>query len=138
MVRLKLRIWRRCSQGLNIVESHRDSDNFLSNTLEVGKMVMDETKLERKAASKHTVLLDAREKISIMGVLDVISFDEEEILCETEKGMLILKGYNLRVKKINLDNGELSVESDKIISITYEDNVGVIKGKSSIFNKIFK
>lgn len=101
-------------------------------------MVMDETKLERKAASKHTVLLDAREKISIMGVLDVISFDEEEILCETEKGMLILKGYNLRVKKINLDNGELSVESDKIISITYEDNVGVIKGKSSIFNKIFK
>ncbi len=92
---------------------------------------------ERKAASKHTIFMDEREKISVTGVLDVISFDEETIITETERGILILKGINLHVNKLNLDNGELVVDGE-IFNITYEDNVGFSKGKSSLFGKIFR
>lgn len=92
---------------------------------------------ERRAASRHTVLMEEREKIAISGVLDVISFDEENVFCETEKGVMILKGANFHVTKLNLDNGELDIEGE-IYNITYEDQGTFSKGKSSFLGKIFR
>ena len=92
---------------------------------------------ERKAASKHTVFIEEKGKIAITGVFDVISFDEENILCDTEKGVMILKGSNFHVTKLNLDNGELAVDGE-IYNVTYEDQSAFSKGKSSLLGKIFR
>ena len=45
---------------------------------------------ERKKDTRHRMILEDRERMSITGVIDVLSFDEESIIAETEKGMLIL------------------------------------------------
>ena len=44
---------------------------------------------ERNKEMPHTVILEGREKLSISGVIDVQSFDEEQVLLETVRGMLV-------------------------------------------------
>ena len=82
---------------------------------------------KKKNTSRHAINLVRRESLAATGVLDVISFDEETIIAETELGMMIIRGINLHVNRLNLENGELSVDGE-IDSLTYEDSGGYIKG----------
>lgn len=91
---------------------------------------------ERKKDTRHRMILEDRERMSITGVIDVLSFDEESIIAETEKGMLILRGNNMHVGKLNLDEGEVSVDG-LIDTIEYNEG-GISKGKNSFLNRIFK
>lgn len=92
---------------------------------------------EKRATSKHSVSLDRRESVSATGILDVLSFDEETVIADTDMGVLILRGENLHVNRLNLDSGDLEVDGD-IISLNYEDQTSYSKGKSSILGKLFK
>ena len=89
-----------------------------------------------KSASRHSLMIDRREKVAVTGMIDVISFDEETVIGETEQGIIVIRGANLHVNKINLENGELSIDGE-ISGITYEDNAGYGKGKS-FFGRLFK
>ena len=44
---------------------------------------------ERSREMPHSVILEGREKLTISGVTDVHSFDEEQVLLETVRGMLL-------------------------------------------------
>ena len=93
---------------------------------------------EKKSISRHAVTIDRRNAVSVTGVLDVISFDEETIISETEMGVLIIRGANLHVNRLHLDSGDLSVDGE-IVSVLYEDNTGGFgKGKSSFFSRLFR
>jgi sporulation protein YabP len=87
--------------------------------------------------SRHAINIIRRESLSATGVVDVISFDEESIIAETELGMMIIKGINLHVNRLNLENGELAIDGE-ISGVTYEDSSGYAKGGKSLFGKIFK
>ena len=92
---------------------------------------------ERKYAGRHNVVIDRRESVAVSGVTEVISFDEENIVCETEMGILVVRGSNLHVNRLNLDEGELEVDGE-IENIGYEDDMIIGKGKGSLLSKIFK
>ena len=40
----------------------------------------------------QNLILENREKLSISGVLDVLSFDDQIVILETELGLLTVKG----------------------------------------------
>lgn len=80
-------------------------------------MAYDEkNKTEVKA---HSVKLDDRSRLTVSGVEDVESFDENEIVMNTSHGNLIVKGSGLHIEKITLDVGELSV-AGMIDELCYE------------------
>ena len=83
---------------------------------------------KKRAPSRHSLTIDKRESVNVTGVTDVISFDEESVIGETEMGVIIIRGVNLHVNRINLESGELNV-SGEIDGIAYE-NPGGQKGKS--------
>lgn len=87
--------------------------------------------------NKHNIIILDRTNIKITGVLDVISFDEEIIVTETELGVLILKGINFHLNKLSLDNGDLEIEGE-IYSLVYEDKSTYGKPTSGLLGKIFK
>ncbi len=58
----------------------------------------------------HEVVLSNRERLTIRGVLNVDSFDEKEILLQTDLGSLCLKGENMHIKQLDLEQGEFAVE----------------------------
>ena len=47
---------------------------------------------ERQTQGVHKVTITGRHTGTITGVSDVLSFDEREILLDTEQGMLMVKG----------------------------------------------
>ena len=54
----------------------------------------------------QNIVLENREKLSISGVLDVLSFDDQIIIVETELGLLTIKGEDLRINKLSIDTSE--------------------------------
>jgi len=95
---------------------------------------MVEEKRVQKPKSQN-IIIENREKLSITGVIDVESFNEDTIIVDTELGVLFIRGEDLRINKLNIDNSELSVEGE-IISCEYSDR-GSSKG-GGFFGKIFK
>lgn len=83
----------------------------------------------------QTLILENREKLNVTGVLDVESFNEESIVAVTDLGVLMIRGSDLHINKLNLDSNELIVEGD-IYSLEYND--GENTKSKSFFSKMFK
>jgi hypothetical protein len=56
---------------------------------------------------RHKIIVDNRGRIDISGVLNVDSFDDQEIVLETEQGLLAMRGEEMHIKHLNLEQGEL-------------------------------
>lgn len=96
---------------------------------------------ERKSMSSMTnviqnIVLENREKLNITGVLDVLSFDDQIVILETELGLLTVKGENLRINKLSLDTSEVTIDGT-IYQLAYSEKDSMEKG-SSFLGKIFK
>lgn len=99
-------------------------------------MPIDDRKLSNNTGVIQNLVLENREKLSISGVLDVLSFDDQVVIVETELGLLTVKGENLRINKLSLDTSEVVVEGE-IYNLAYSEN-DFDKKSSSILGKIFK
>ncbi len=84
----------------------------------------------------HKLMLTDRRTCTVSGVNDVLSFDVNEILLETEQGMLMIKGNELHVSRLSLDKGEVDVDG-RIDSFTYSEGNGYGKGES-LLARLFK
>lgn len=89
---------------------------------------------DKTPAWRHQVTLFDREEMTIDGVLSLGSYDEKEIVMETEQGMLIVKGEGLNIKQLNLDKSNVIVDG-LVKSITYDDVVHAKKGLLERFLK---
>ncbi|MCI5649281.1 MAG: sporulation protein YabP [Fusicatenibacter sp.] len=76
--------------------------------------------MEETAAKAHRLSMENREKASLFGILDVYSFDEHQVLLSTSAGELSIRGKDLHVNRLHLEQGEVEVEG-KIDSFLYSD-----------------
>ena len=58
----------------------------------------------------QNVILEDRKSLSVTGVSDVDSFDEQTITVFTELGELSVRGMDLHITKLSVDTGELVVD----------------------------
>lgn len=93
---------------------------------------MDELK-RRTASSEQRLSLENRTRLSISGVEEVESFDENTIALQTEQGYLIIRGSGLHIEKLNLEGGELLVEG-MVDALTYEE---APTQRGSFFSRLF-
>jgi sporulation protein YabP len=77
-----------------------------------------------------------RKLLEISGVMNVESFDSEEFLLETECGFLMIKGQNLHIKNLNLEQGLVAIEGT-IHELSYVDAHSPEKSKGFL-GKLFK
>jgi sporulation protein YabP len=77
-----------------------------------------------------------RKLLEISGVLNVESFDSEEFLLETEMGYLMIKGQNLHIKNLSLEQGLVAIEGI-IHELAYVDGNTQEKSKGFL-GKLFK
>lgn len=84
----------------------------------------------------QNIILENREKLSISGVLDVLSFDDQIVILETELGLLTVKGDNLRINKLSLDTAEVIVDGE-IYNLGYSEKDSNQKS-GGFFGKIFR
>lgn len=91
---------------------------------------------KKEYGMQHRIIVTNREEMAVSGVVDVISFDEESVVVETEMGMLEIKGMELHVNQLNLENGEMSLNGD-ISSVEYDDKATYGKGGASLISRLF-
>ena len=83
----------------------------------------------------QNIVLENRGKLVITGVNDVLSFDDQIVIVDTELGMLTVKGEDLRINKLSLDTTEVAIDGT-INSLNYSEKQS--KGSAGFFGKIFK
>ena len=84
----------------------------------------------------QNVILESREKLTITGVLDVLSFDDQIVIVETQLGLLTVKGEDLRINKLSIESSEIIIEGE-IYNLGYSEG-DLAKKSTSILGKIFK
>lgn len=87
---------------------------------------------EKTILLPHSVSIDDRKKISVTGVTDVGCFDEEKIELYTSYGELIIRGENLQVVLLSLEQGDVKAEGN-VSSIMYTSET---KKRTSIFSRL--
>lgn len=100
-------------------------------------MLQEERKsnIKDNSNSIQNLILENREKLSISGVIDVLSFDDQIVILETELGMLTIKGDDLRINKLSIDTQDVIIEGS-IYSLSYTEKEE--KRSNSLLGKIFK
>ncbi|EFM10881.1 MULTISPECIES: sporulation protein YabP [Paenibacillus] len=99
--------------------------------LEQGKGPKRPERSERQEMTMHN-----RKLLELTGVRNVDSFDSEEFLLETDLGFLTIRGQNLHMKHLSLEQGLVAIEG-LIHSLAYLDGTPQTKTKG-LFGKLFK
>ena len=85
----------------------------------------------------QNLILENREKLTITGVVDVLSCDDQIVIVETQLGLLTIKGEELRINKLSLDSSEVIIDGE-IFNLGYSEAGMNKKSSGSILGKIFK
>lgn len=96
-----------------------------------------EKNIESKISdARGNIVLEDRKRLSLTGVEEVISFDDEKILLNTSLGALTIKGSELKMNKLDVQNGDVIIVGH-ISSMVYSGKE-VKKEKENIITKLFK
>ena len=99
---------------------------------------MTDKKSENKTIQGASSLsLENRKILSITGVNEVINFDEEKISLKTDLGPLLIKGSELKMNKLDVQNGEVII-GGFISNIDYLNKINKRKRNINLLSKIFK
>ncbi|MGM1050486.1 MULTISPECIES: sporulation protein YabP [Paenibacillus] len=92
--------------------------------------------IDQGKGKHHDLRMQNRKQLDITGVQNVESFDSEEFLLQTELGHLTIRGQNLHIKNLSLEEGLLSIEG-LVHSLIYLNPGSQAKNKS-LLGKLFK
>ncbi|MCD2492223.1 sporulation protein YabP [Lacrimispora sp. NSJ-141] len=92
---------------------------------------------QRQRAKPHKVMLDKRAHAMISGVQEVVSFDEKEVILETEQGTLTIKGEDLKVSRLTVEQGEVDI-GGRMDSFVYSESRGRKAQGESFLGRLFK
>ena len=92
---------------------------------------------DRQPVKAHKVSLLNRSLGVITGVRDVVSFDLNEIILDTEQGLLMIKGVNLHVKKLLVEKGEVEIDG-KVERSLYSNVDESSNRREGILGRLFK
>jgi len=90
---------------------------------------------DNKELRPHDVSITARKRLEMSGVSDVTSFDEVQIIAQSDDADISIEGEELKIEKFDSESGDLIVKG-KINGLNYF-NVSSSKKKKSIMN-LFK
>lgn len=83
---------------------------------------------------KHNLIMEDRKTLTLTGIFDVDSFDEQTVVLITDIGELIIKGDSLQIKGFSVESGELSLEG-RIDSLSYQE---INKNNGGFFSRLFR
>ena len=69
----------------------------------------------------HSLTLQDRKKLTLSGVLEVLSFDDTAVQMHTPLGTLVVQGSGLQLKNLSPDGGNVALEGE-ISFLGYEES----------------
>ena len=84
----------------------------------------------------HNLSISERKKIVMSGIKKIVSFDSEEFLMESSLGMVLLKGRDLEIVKLDTNDGNVSIKGF-VNALSYLETNEKIK-EEGFLTKLFK
>jgi sporulation protein YabP len=84
----------------------------------------------------HRCVLTNRSGAELTGVREVVAFDENQVILDTDLGLLTIKGKELHVSRLTLEKGELDVEG-QFDSLVYSSNEAYRRAGQSWLTRLF-
>lgn len=81
----------------------------------------------------HDLIIEARKKVTMTGIEDVESFDEETIVAQSACGEIYIKGSSLKISSLSVESGDMLVEGN-IDSVVYSE----AKIKGNFLSRVFR
>ena len=75
---------------------------------------------EETLQQPHKLTLSDRKNLTLTGVQEVLSFDEDTVILRTGLGTLIIQGSDLQLKALSVAGGEAQVDG-RICSLQYQE-----------------
>lgn len=75
---------------------------------------------ENQMLLPHRLTLNERKQLSMTGVTEVVSFDENTVVLRTELGTLVIQGSGLQLKTLSLEGGQIAVDGS-VAALHYEE-----------------
>ncbi|MFP4016072.1 MAG: sporulation protein YabP [Halanaerobiales bacterium] len=95
-------------------------------------MTIDKEK-PRGINNEQNLILKNRKHLELSGIKEVISFNEDKVFLQTIQGVLEIKGRELNMHKLNLDDGIVKIEG-LVLSLNYSDKTQ----EKGLLKKLFK
>ena len=101
---------------------------------------------EKIQMGSHKLTLQNRGSVMLTGVKDVVAFDENQVVVDTDMGLLTIKGKELHVSRLTILFGmdhcqgfeRLVITEGQIDSLAYSSNESLHKSGESLFNRLFR
>lgn len=68
----------------------------------------------------HKLSLDERSRLTMTGVTEVVSFEENNVVLQTGLGTLVVQGSDLKLKTLSPEGGQVEVDGS-ISALIYEE-----------------
>lgn len=81
----------------------------------------------------HQVSVEDCRRVVATGVSEVMSFDEQQVVMDTDHGVLTVEGSGLHVEKLSLDIGEVAI-AGTVNALYYARRK---QSKGSLWSKLF-
>ncbi len=101
--------------------------------------MLDEKRFTKPAPKEamHNLILENRKKLTLSGIEDVDSFDEESISLFTDSGLLTVRGDSLHIQKLSVESGEVLI-TGQIDSLVYSEEDGRARRGIGFLAKLFR
>ncbi len=94
-------------------------------------MLQEDKKISKRS---NNIIMENRRIVSVSGVIDIESFDEQSVILNTDLGVLTIAGENLHINKLNVENGDMNVEGE-IGALMYHE---AEEKRDGFFTKLFR
>lgn len=68
----------------------------------------------------HRLNLSERHALTVTGVMEVVSFEETEVILQTGMGILTVQGSQLQLKALSLEGGQVEIEGN-VSALAYDE-----------------
>ena len=89
---------------------------------------------EKKSMGAHNLILEERGSLTVTGVEDIDSFDDQTVVIYTGLGELTVRGNQLHIERIDLSL-QLQLSCLQVDALTYADQPAV---RGGFFARIFR
>ena len=69
----------------------------------------------------HKLVLNERTQLTMTGVHEVLNFDENAVVVQTDLGRLLIQGQELKLKTLSPEGGQVRIEGN-ITAMQYEQS----------------
>ncbi len=92
--------------------------------------------MKTRGLHPHSCTLENRSGVKLTGVREMISFDENQVVMDTDLGLLTIKGKELHVSRLSVEQGEVAIEGT-VDNLAYSSNEAYRRAGQSFLARLF-